>query len=152
MTPEQKQRIEQVTPEELLRRVRQWLIMPSADSVEHTAWPELVAQIDHTLSFVKSQEAGVLLPEWVECQSMFADGAVTPLSEFIRGYEPVDPDAEEWRKEFNAVLNWVATAMRSACIKRLKELAADVEHGDALLSAKAVIRELESLSIEKPKE
>jgi hypothetical protein len=34
----------------LLREIRQWLIMPSADGVERTAWPERVAQIDAVLN------------------------------------------------------------------------------------------------------
>lgn len=38
-----------VTPEELLRQIRKWLIMPSSDDIERTAWPEMVAQIDTTL-------------------------------------------------------------------------------------------------------
>lgn len=38
-----------ITPEELLRNIRKWLIMPSTDGIERTAWPELVAQIDTTL-------------------------------------------------------------------------------------------------------
>ena len=44
------------------------------------------------------------LPEWTECQSMFVDGSQTPLTEFIRAYEPVDPEREQWRTDFASAL------------------------------------------------
>ena len=37
-----------------------------------------------------------------------------------------------------------ATRMRKACVEKVKTMAAEVEHGDALLSAKRVIAELQS--------
>lgn len=40
----------------LARRIRQWLIIPSTDGVERTAWPELVAEIDTLLNSANAQE------------------------------------------------------------------------------------------------
>lgn len=70
----------------------------------------------------------VTLPEWTECQSMFADGTATALSEFIRAYEPIqstNPDdkaADEWRLALTAILNDAATRMRDRCVGKMKEL------------------------------
>lgn len=57
------------------------------------------------------------LPEWTECQSMFADGSQTPLTEFIRAYEPVGPEAEQWRADFADLLATVRSEEREAAFR-----------------------------------
>lgn len=99
----------------------------------------------------------VSLPEWTECQSMFADGTATALSEFIRAYEPVqstNPDdkaADEWRQVLTAVLSDAATRMRSHCIETVKEywqrIQGEDDEGMRELLFGALVVELENLTL-----
>lgn len=63
------------------------------------------------------------LPEWTDCQSAFADGTATPLTEFIRAYEPVDPEREQWRIEFASALATVRREAREETWRQARILA-----------------------------
>lgn len=55
-------------------------------------------------------------------------------------------------EEKNKAIEDAATRMRERCVSAVKAMAAEVEHGDALLSAKKVITALSSLTLDGEKE
>lgn len=86
-----------LTPEQLLRQIRAWLIMPSNDGVERTAWPELVAQIDATLP---ASDTADNEGEHLDCPMCGAQKSFTinPQDEAV-GYCSVE--RQSWRIQAN---------------------------------------------------
>ena len=63
------------------------------------------------------------LPDWTECQSLFASGDATPLTEFIRAYEPVaTADENTFRNDLVSLVTYV----QQSALETALQLAADV--------------------------
>lgn len=81
----------------------------------------------HTKEAISNDIQVPELPEWTECQSIFASGASTPLSEFIRNYEPVSStspfkrDDKEWRVALGNLLATVRREEREAVLNESAE-------------------------------
>lgn len=192
MTPEQKQRIEQI---EQWQESRRGLVDSARKHADLDAsHPEIRMHgyIDFLLSLVKSQEAGAGIPQWRKGWPEvdgFYWSRETPndmnilLVEIHRNRlticggnklnvkEAFEGDDDEFLGPITPTATAdAATSMRSACVLTIKKLrdqwlkregihldshgecasaAALAEHVSA---ANKIIRELESLSIEKPKE
>lgn len=65
----------------LLRDIRAWLIMPSSDGLERTAWPERVAAIDAVLAAAPLQDKGEQTRSCSFCGKL--EGELIPA---VKGY------------------------------------------------------------------